>query len=62
MKEYDIEISKVDLSPHHKYILAENFYDAYLKAVQILKDYYPRADYPDAEITKIDCECEITEV
>ena len=59
MKAYNIEISHVDLSPHHKYVVAQDFEEAYQKALKILAKY--QKNIPDAEITEIQLEFELEE-
>ena len=57
MKAYNIEISHVDLSPHQKYVVAQDFEEAYQKALKILAKY--QKNIPDAEITEIQLEFEL---
>ena len=59
MKAYNIEISHVDLSPHQKYVVAQDFEEAYQKALKILAKY--QKNIPDAEITEIQLEFELEE-
>ena len=59
MKAYNIEISHVDLSPHQKYGVAQDFEEAYQKALKILAKY--QKNIPDAEITRIQLEFELEE-
>ena len=59
MKAYNIEISHVDLSPHQKYVVAQDFDEAYQKALKILAKY--QKNIPDAEITEIQLEFELEE-
>ena len=60
MKTYNIEISHVDLSPHQKYVVAQDFEEAYQKALKILAK-YQKEGFPNAEITKMQLEFELEE-
>ena len=58
MKAYNIEISHVDLSPRQKYVVAQDFEEAYQKALKIHAK-YRKEGFPDAEITRIQLEFEL---
>jgi len=60
MKMYHIEVANIDLSNHHDYILANNFDEAYRKAVKLVAKYKKEVS-AEAELVTVEFENEITE-